>query len=211
MEGVVRMEGVALKEFKNKCVTEFKNFTQAINEDELKMARDIILQAEQGGKRLHITGIGKPSHVAAYAASLFSSLGLPTYKLDGTEAVHGSSGQVQTGDVVIAISNSGETQELRYTVETLRNNGAVIIAVTGKEESWLAQNSRVTLLAGVEEEGDPLNKAPRSSILAEIMILQCLSILIQDNKHLTLENYVRWHPGGELGKSIKKAEEETPI
>ena len=84
-----------------------------------------------------MTGIGKPGHVAGYAASLLSSTGTPTYELHGTECVHGSAGQVVPGDVVIAISNSGETAELKATVETLKNNGAKIISVTGKPESWL--------------------------------------------------------------------------
>ena len=107
---------------------------------------------------MHVTGIGKPGHVAGYAASLLSSTGTPTYELHGTEAVHGSAGQVLPGDVVIAISNSGETTELKATVETLKNNGARLIALTGKADSWLAKQGDVTLIAGVKQEGDPMNK-----------------------------------------------------
>src|SRR5699024_4268002 len=128
-------------------------------------AKELILNAEDNNNRLHVTGIGKPGHVSAYAASLFSSTGTPAYELNGTEAVHGSSGQIVSGDVVIAISNSGETQELKATVRTLKNNGGKIIAVTGNENSWLAQNGNVALIASVEQEGDDLNKPPRASIL----------------------------------------------
>ena len=137
-----------------------------------------------------------------------SRTGTPAYELHGTEAVHGSSGQVQEGDVVIAISNSGETNELKATVETLKRNGAKIISVTGNPDSWLAKQGDAYLFAGVKQEGDDLNKPPRSSILAEIIILQCLSILLQNEKHLDPKQYVKWHPGGSLGKSIKETLKE---
>lgn len=167
-------------------------------------AKEAILSAQQSGARIHVTGIGKPSHVAQYIASLFSSTGSPCYVLDGTEAVHGSSGQVVPGDIVIAISNSGETAELKATVETLRNNGAYLIAVTGQMHSWLAQNSELCLFAGVEQEGDSLNKPPRMSIIAEILTLQVLSLLLQEAKGLQPEEYMKWHPGGSLGKTLRK-------
>ena len=83
------------------------------------------------------------------------------------------------GDVVIAISNSGETAELKATVTAIRNNGCAVIAVTGGMNSWLASQAEVTLYAGVAQEGDPLNRAPRISILAEDMVLQRLSLLLQ--------------------------------
>ncbi len=140
------------------------------------------MEAEEDGNRVHITGIGKPGHVAAYIASLLSSTGTPAYELHGTEAVHGSAGQVKPGDVVIAISNSGETAEMKATVTTLKNNGAKIIAVTGKRESWLAKKGDAYLCAGVQNEGDPLNRVPRASILAEVFVLQILSLLLQCKK-----------------------------
>ena len=163
-------------------------------------AVELILDAEKNGNRVHITGIGKPGHVAGYVASLLSSTGTPTYELHGTEAVHGSSGQVRPGDIVIAISNSGETAELKGTITTLKNNGAKIIAVTGKKESWLAKNGDAFLYAGVANEGDPLNRAPRASIIAEMFVLQSLSLLLQCKKNLTPQQYVKWHPGGALGQ-----------
>lgn len=183
---------------------ELENFSKHIDMKALEKAKEIILDAEKQNKRVHVTGIGKPGHVAGYIASLLSSTGTPTYELHGTEAVHGSSGQVLPGDVVIAISNSGETSELKATIETLIQNGATIISVTGKTDSWLATKGEVTLIAGVEQEGDEMNKPPRASILAEIMILQCLSILLQNEKKLNPSQYVKWHPGGALGASIRK-------
>lgn len=194
-----------IKEFLSIETNELEAFRKQIDYEALIQARDLILEAEKNKNRVHVTGIGKPGHVAGYIASLLSSTGTPCYELHGTEAVHGSSGQVQAGDVVIAISNSGETKELMATVTTLKQNGAKIISVCGNLESWLAKHGDVALYAGVTQEGDTLNKPPRSSIVAEIIVLQCLSVLLQYEKQLDPKQYVKWHPGGSLGKSIKES------
>lgn len=193
-----------VQDFLNIEFEELNKYIEHIDYEALQKAKDLILEAEHNKNRVHVTGIGKPGHVAGYVASLLSSTGTPAYELHGTEAVHGSSGQVLSGDVVIAISNSGETSELKATVETLISNGAKIISVTGKAESWLAKKGDVALIAGVAQEGDSMNKPPRASILAEIIILQSLSILLQNAKQLNPQQYVKWHPGGSLGQSIKE-------
>lgn len=193
----------ALCYFKEIASSELHTFIDALSIDEYREAYALITKARQGGNRVHVTGIGKPSYVAGYIASLMSSTGTPTYVLDATEAVHGSSGQVVEDDVVIAISNSGETQELKNTVITMRKNNAKVIAVSGNRESWLAKHTDAFLYAGVVAEGGPLNKAPRVSYLAEIIVLLGLSILLQSNENIDLNDYKRWHPGGSLGASIK--------
>ncbi|MBQ7170780.1 MAG: SIS domain-containing protein [Clostridia bacterium] len=168
-------------------------------EDFLPAAR-LIREAEEAGGRLHVTGIGKPAHIAAYAASLFSSTGTPAYFLHGTEAVHGSCGQLAPGDAVICISNSGETAELKATAAAIRRNGCKVIAVTGNPDSWLGRFADVTLAAPVREEGGPLNRAPRASFLVETIVLQGLSIVLQEKRGLTPQEYVLRHPGGSLGQ-----------
>ncbi len=178
---------------------EFNNFVDNIDKERLQKAADLILESKAQGGRLHITGIGKPSHVSNYIASLISSTGTPTYYLHGTEAVHGSCGQLSEGDVVICISNSGETAELKATAMAIRNNGCRLIAVTGNDDSWLAKYCDCSLFAGVKQEGGPLNRAPRASILAETFILQCLSVLLQEAVGITPQEYVKRHPGGALG------------
>ena len=193
----------ALQKYVVTFLAEIDNFAEQLDFKSIEAAKDLILNAEKNKNRVHVTGIGKPGHVAGYVASLFSSTGTPTYELHGTEAVHGSAGQVLSGDVVIAISNSGETNELKATVETLKANGASIISVTGNADSWLAKKGDVFLFAGVGAEGGVLNKAPRVSIVAEIIVLQALSVALQTEKGLTKEQYVKWHPGGSLGKGIK--------
>lgn len=165
-----------------------------------EQAADMIKKAQENGGRIHITGIGKPGHVAEYMASLFSSTGNPCCFLHGTEAVHGSCGQLMEGDVVIAISNSGNTSELQSTVIAVKNNGCKVIGVTGNMESWLAKESDICLFAGVAEEGGPLNRAPRNSILIETILLQALSVMLQSEKDWDPKKYVRCHPGGALGQ-----------
>lgn len=128
-----------VKEFLDIASGQVQKWIDSIDVDALSAAKKLILDAEANNNRVHVTGIGKPAHVAGYIASLLSSTGTPAYELHGTEAVHGSSGQVRPGDVVIAISNSGETMELKATVETLKRNGAKIISVTRSAESWLGK------------------------------------------------------------------------
>ncbi len=190
----------AFEVFHNSVKDEFNKFIEAVTAESLSGAVRLIQHCEKNGGRVHITGIGKPGHVAAYMASLLSSTGTPTYFLHGTEAVHGSCGQLVEGDVVICISNSGQTVELQATVNAIHNNGCKVIGVTGNLNSWLAQHSEAVLFAGVGAEGGPLNRAPRNSILAEIYVLQALSVMLQADRAMTPEQYVRRHPGGALGQ-----------
>lgn len=180
--------------------TEFNAFLRARSAEEYEAAAQIILESQANGGRIHVTGIGKCSHVATYTASLLSSTGNPAYYLHGTEAVHGSCGQLAAGDVVIAISNSGETAELKATLIAVRNNGCRIVGVSGNGESWLAKESDAFLLAGVNAEGGPMNRAPRNSVLAELLTLQALSVALQVEKDWDPVRYVRCHPGGKLGQ-----------
>lgn len=190
----------AVEQFFAAVDTEFNGFLKQRTIDEYEKAAQIILDAQAQGGRLHVTGIGKCSHVSTYAASLLSSTGNPAYYLHGTEAVHGSCGQLVAGDVVIAISNSGETAELKATVLAVKNNGCKVIGVSGNPDSWLAKHTDAFLFAGVKEEGGPLNRAPRNSVLVELLTLQALSVALQVEKGWDAIQYVRCHPGGKLGE-----------
>ncbi|MGH9938911.1 MAG: PfkB family carbohydrate kinase, partial [Blastocatellia bacterium] len=176
------------------------------NESYFKRAADLIARAESRGGRIHVTGIGKPEYVAGYISALFSSTGTPAYFLHGTECVHGSAGQVAPGDLVIAISNSGETGEMKATISALKRNGALVLGVSGNPNSWLANVSDEFLYAGVECEGSPLNFEPRASILAEIYALAALSVELQSRKDITRAHYNSWHPGGTIGKATSEPE-----
>jgi arabinose-5-phosphate isomerase len=160
----------------------------------------LIRAAEAAGGRVHVTGIGKPEHVAKYTASLLSSTGTPATFLHGTEAVHGSAGQVVRGDVVIAISNSGTTAELVASVDAARALGARVIAVTGNARSPLATRAELVLEASVEREGGGLGYAPRASVAAELLVLAALSAALESARSFTRAEYHARHPGGTLGK-----------
>lgn len=190
----------AVEVFLRSAKESFTAYADSVDCAALRDAAALILSSQAAGGRIHVTGIGKPGHVAAYAASLLASTGNPAVFLHGTEAVHGSCGQLVAGDVVIAISNSGETAELKATVNAVHANGCKVIAVTGNPDSWLAAHSECMLLAGVREEGGPLNRAPRNSVNAEMLVLQALSVLLQVEADWTPEKYVRCHPGGKLGE-----------
>ena len=179
---------------------EVKNTLKNLDYKAIDKAAKLIIAAKKNGNRIHVSGIGKPGHIAGYIASLMSSTGTPTYFLHGTEAVHGSCGQLVPGDIVIFISNSGETMEMRSTVTAIKNNGCTVIGVSGNSNSWLAKESKVHLLAHIDEEGGPLNRAPRASILSETIVLQALSTVLQANANIDPKQYVKWHPGGKLGE-----------
>lgn len=198
----------AYAQFTEEADRALSQFLQDMDRDKLILAADLIEAAEVRGNRLHVSGIGKPAHIAGYIASVLSSTGTPAYFLHGTEAVHGSCGQLVPGDVVIFISNSGETLEMKATVAAVKNNGCQVIGVSGSEASWLSAHSDVHLLAKVDREGGPLNRAPRISILAETLVLQALSVILQARRDITPQTYVRWHPGGKLGQLRQNEQEE---
>lgn len=200
--------GKALSHFNAAVKAQIRHTTETADEKALDKAARIIKASCKAGGRIHVTGIGKPGHLAGYISSLMSSTGTPAYFLHGTEAVHGSSGQLLAGDVLIAISNSGNTDELMATVLCAKNLGCRLIAVTGGKDSKLAKASDVTLLADCVEEGGPLNRAPRNSILAEMLVLQMLSVILQADAHVTPEVYVSHHPHGALGV-LREGEKKT--
>ncbi len=195
----------AISVFLNTAIEELTKLQAKIGgADYFQRVADFINAAEREGKRVHVTGIGKPEYVSGYIAALLASVGTPTYFLDATECVHGSAGQVVPGDVVIALSSSGETLELKAAILALRHNGAKVIGVSGNPASWLAQQSDEFLYAGVEREGSPLNFEPRASILAQIYVLAGLSIELQARKNISHSEYNAWHPGGSIGKATGK-------
>jgi arabinose-5-phosphate isomerase len=169
----------------------------------LEAAAELIEAAEASGGRVHVTGVGKPEHVAHYGASLLSSTGVPATFLHATESLHGSLGQLVPGDVVIAISNSGTTSECLLAVEAVRGYGGKLIAVTGGLSSPLAEAADVTLDAGVKEEGGPLGLAPRASVAAEILVIAALGAILQERRGLDRGDYAARHPAGALGKQAR--------
>jgi sugar/nucleoside kinase (ribokinase family)/D-arabinose 5-phosphate isomerase GutQ len=170
----------------------------------ISRAADLIRSALAKGGRVHLTGVGKPEHVAHYGASLLCSVGTPATFLHATETLHGSLGQVSPRDVVIAISNSGNTSELCQAAMAIRDHGARLIAVTGNEDSELARLAHVVLRAPVKREGGVLGLAPRISVLAQVYVLAGLSVALEVAHGLTIEEYSRWHRAGTLGAEARR-------
>lgn len=191
------------KAFKHQLLCELQTSVGHLSLDDIESVAQAIIHSEESGGRSHVTGVGKPSYVARYIASLLSSTGTPAYFLDATETVHGSSGQVKPGDCVIAISNSGKTLELLNSCRLLKANDAILIAVTANPESPLAELSDYTLIARVASEGDELGLPPRASYIHEIIVLQVLSVYLQYSKNLSRTTYSKWHPGGTIGATLR--------
>ncbi len=177
--------------------------------DAYERAIRLVAARREAGGRVHVTGVGKPEHLARYAASLLSSTGTPAYFLHATEAVHGSAGQVQPGDVVVAISNSGSTAELLDTAALVRGLGARLIAVVGGLDSTLATLADVVLDAGVDREGGGLGLAPRASAGAELAVLGALSAALETHRGWTRSDYAAHHPSGALGKKSRGRDEQV--
>lgn len=204
--GLARSEAI---DFFDVALAELRALRERVDPASFDEAVRLIRTAEAEGGRVHVTGIGKPEHVAHYAASVLSSTGTPATFLHGTEAVHGSAGQVVSGDVVIAISNSGETEELHRTVEAVRGLGAKLIAVTGALRSRLGRIADVALDAGVALEGGGLGFAPRSSVAAEILVLAALSALLESERGFKRAEYHARHPSGKLGETSSRVTREA--
>jgi arabinose-5-phosphate isomerase len=171
-------------------------------------AAALVREAEAQGGRVHVTGVGKSGHVARYGAALLASTGTPANFYDANESVHGSSGQIVPGDVVIAISASGETEELHLAVAVARRLGARVIAVTGGLESTLARGADVLLDAGVAREGGPLGLAPRASVAAQVLVVGALAAALEHARGFTRTDFHARHPAGSLGRRTRADDPE---
>jgi len=190
--------------FFGQSLEELTTLHRALDLDAIARAVEMIRAAQARGGRVHVTGVGKPEHVARYAASLFCSVGTPATFLHATETLHGSLGQVHPHDVVIAISNSGNTSELITAATAIKDQGADIIAVTGNRDSDLARLADLVMYAPVRREGGGLGLAPRISVLAEVFVLAGLSVALEVARGLTVEEYSRFHPAGALGETARR-------
>jgi arabinose-5-phosphate isomerase len=185
------------------AVEELRGAAKRLERAALARAVELIRAAEARGGRVHFTGVGKPEHVARYGAALLSSTGTPATFLHATEATHGSVGQLARGDVLVALSNSGETRELLEAVRAARALEARVVAVTARADSPLASAADVVLEARVEREGGGLGLAPRASVLAETLVVAALSAALEESRGFRREDYHLRHPAGALGRRSK--------
>jgi len=178
---------------------------QAINALAKKLDRDFIravdLMAQCRG-RVIVAGMGKTGIVGRKIASTLSSTGTPSIFMHSAEAVHGDLGQVKREDVLIVISNSGETEETTRLLPLVKKIGVKTIAMTGNPKSHLAKHSDVVLDVGVNKEGCPLGLAPMASTTATLVMGDALAACLIVRKNFRKEDFAFYHPGGALGRRL---------
>ena len=152
--------------------------------------------------RVVVTGMGKSGHIGGKIAATLASTGTPAFFVHPGEAQHGDLGMIQPQDVVIAISNSGETGEILTILPIIKRMGAKLIALTGNPKSSLAQQADAHLDAGVAKEACPLNLAPTSSTTAALALGDALAVALLKTRNFTPEDFARSHPGGKLGRRL---------
>jgi len=152
--------------------------------------------------KLVVTGMGKPGFIGAKISATLSSTGTPSLYLHPADAIHGDLGRVTKDDVVLAISNSGETEEIIRLLPTLKKIGTRIIAMTGNRDSTLARHSDVVLDVAVKKEACPLNLAPTASTTAMLAMGDALAVALLDRRGFRREDFALYHPGGSLGKRL---------
>ncbi len=154
-----------------------------------------------------VTGMGKPGLVGAKISATLASTGTPSLSLHPAEAIHGDLGRVGRSDVVLVLSNSGETEEIVKLLPALRKIGARIIGVTGGVESTLARHSDVVLNIGRIDEACPNGLAPTASTTAMLAIGDALAMTVARLRNFSVEDYAFFHPGGSLGRKLMKVDE----
>lgn len=152
--------------------------------------------------RVIVSGIGKSGHIARKIASTLASTGTPAYFVHPAEASHGDLGMITCDDVLIAFSNSGESDELLNILPSIKRQGAKLIALTGNPQSSLARDADAHLNAGVAQEACPLNLAPTASTTAALALGDALAVALLDARGFGADDFARSHPGGSLGRQL---------
>lgn len=164
-------------------------------------ASELLLRTEG---RVVVTGMGKPGIIGRKIAATLASTGTPSFFVHPAEATHGDLGMITAQDVVIAISNSGETEEITRLLATIKRIGSKLIAMTGRVRSTLARHADVILDVSVDEEAPPMGLAPSSSTTATLAMGDALALTLLERKGFKVEDFALFHPGGTLGKKLLK-------
>ena len=186
-QSVIRLESEIIAELSGKLNEDFAN------------AVTLILSSEG---RVIVAGVGKSANIASKIVATFNSTGQPAIFLHAADAIHGDLGNIQKNDVVICISKSGNTEEIKYLLPLIKNMGNKIIAICGNKDSYLANETDYLLDATVKKEACPHNLAPTSSTTAKLVLGDALAICLLESKNFTDKDFARFHPGGVLGKKL---------
>lgn len=175
-----------------------RNLGESINGEFVEVVQEIL----SCSGRLITTGMGKSGFIAKKLAATFSSIGTSSFFLHPAEAIHGDLGMVTEEDIVLAISNSGETEEIIEILPVIKRLGAQIVGMTGNLDSTLADTADYNLEAAVEEEACPLDLAPTASTTAALALGDALAMTLVEAKGFKSEDFALYHPGGSLGKKL---------
>src|ERR1700730_6483165 len=170
-----------------------ENFSRAV---------ELIKEAVDGRGKIVVLGVGKSGHVGAKIASTLTSTGSPAVMLDSLNALHGDLGMVADGDVILALSSSGETEELLSILPAIARLQVRIIAICGDANSTLAKNAHVLLDVNIEQEACPLNLAPTSSTTVMLALGDALAMVLLEARGFNKEDFAKFHPGGKIGRSL---------
>jgi arabinose-5-phosphate isomerase len=152
--------------------------------------------------KIIIMGVGKSGHIADKIAATFASTGTPSFFVSPSEALHGDLGMIDTNDIIIALSNSGESTEIIELLPVLKRMGILIISLTGNNNSKLAKSSFAHINVAVKEEACPMNLAPTASTTAALAMGDAIAVALLEKKGFSEEDFAKSHPGGTLGKKL---------
>jgi len=182
-------------DIESNSISNLKNY---INDDFLKCV-EIIYKCNG---RVVITGIGKSAIIASKIVATLNSTGTPSIFMHAADAIHGDLGIIQKNDVIICISNSGNTPEIKILTPMLKTLGALLIGMVGNIDSYLARQADLIINTTVEEEASPGNPAPTSSTTAQLVMGDTLAVSLLLCRGFTTKDFARYHPGGSLGKQL---------
>ena len=175
-----------------------RNLQNFINDDFVNSVK--LIYGSKG--RVVVTGIGKSAIIAQKIVATMNSTGTPAIFMHAADAIHGDLGTIQQEDVVICISKSGNTPEIKVLVPLLKTGGNKLIALVGNVDSYLAKEADYVLNSTVEKEACPNNLAPTSSTTAQLAMGDALAVCLLDCKDFTSSDFAKYHPGGALGKKL---------
>jgi arabinose-5-phosphate isomerase len=183
----IRTEAEAISELKN-----------AINKDFVRCV-ELIFQSKG---RVIVTGIGKSAIIGSKIVATLNSTGTPATFMHAADAIHGDLGTIQKEDIIICLSNSGETSEIKVLVPLLKLQGSVLIAIVGNKKSYLAKQADFIIDATVKKEAGLNNLAPTSSTTAQLVMGDALAVCLLECRGFTMKDFARFHPGGAIGKKL---------
>ncbi len=170
--------------------------------ESFRHAVELMRAAVENRGKIVVCGVGKSGHIGEKIAATLTSTGSPAVVLNSLNALHGDLGVVSDGDVVLALSHSGESDELVNVLPALERFDVRVIAVTGNPQSFVASNSHVHLEVRIAQEACPLNLAPTSSTTAMLVLGDALAMVLLEARGFSREDFARFHPGGRLGRSL---------